>query len=51
MGRERVEGVENAPVCVREEMAVEVERDPDRRVPICAWRYFGCARAATISAA
>jgi hypothetical protein len=32
-GRERVESVENAPIRVREEMAVEVERDADRRVP------------------
>ncbi len=32
-GRERVECVENAPVGVGEEMAVEVERDADRRVP------------------
>ena len=31
-GRERVEGVENAPVRVREEVAVEVERDADRGV-------------------
>src|SRR6266542_4025291 len=31
-GRERVEALEDAPVRVREEVAVEVERDPNRRV-------------------
>jgi hypothetical protein len=30
-GRERVECVENAAIRVREEVAVEVERDADRR--------------------
>jgi hypothetical protein len=37
-GREHVEGVENAAIRVREEVAVEVERDADRRVP-----YLGMA--------
>jgi hypothetical protein len=32
-GRERVEVGENTAVCVREEVAVEVQRDADRRVP------------------
>jgi hypothetical protein len=31
-GRERIEAVEDAPVRVREEVAVEDERDGDRRV-------------------
>ena len=31
-GRERVEGVENAAIRVREQVAVEVERDADRGV-------------------
>src|SRR5207247_2248621 len=32
-GREFVEGVQNASICVREEVSVEVERDADRGVP------------------
>src|SRR5882672_5144913 len=31
-GRERVEGVENNAIRVRKEVAVEIERDADRRV-------------------
>jgi len=30
---EIVESGQNAPICVREEVALEVERDPDRRMP------------------
>jgi hypothetical protein len=50
-GGERVEAVEDAAVCVREEVSVEVERDAERRVPHLRLEYFGCAPAAIISAA
>jgi hypothetical protein len=51
MGRERVEALENAAIRVRKEVAVEVEGDADRGVSHLRLRYFGCAPAATISAA
>ena len=46
-----MEGVQNAPIRVWEEMSVEVERDAVEEWSICACRYFGCPPAATISGA
>jgi hypothetical protein len=48
---ELVEGVENAPIRVREEVSQRSSVTRIEEWPICAWRYFGCAPAATISAA